>query len=155
MSRPITTTYQFDHRVKTTNNQIKKHISQMTAQESTILHTLISNLDSHEMRITNHAKNHISFINRSIVSQTLQAFDVIEFNVTNNKPRVLIRSRKQLNIVTERGMDKANICLVISIEENSVITAYVNCTNDNHKSIDMSRYDESINIIKYAMRNYQ
>lgn len=155
MSKPITTTYQFDHRVKRTENQIKKHECQMTEAEKLILSTLVSSLDAYSLSITSHARNHISFLNKSIVSQTLQSFDVIEFNITNNKPRVLIRSRKQLNIITERGMDRANICLVIGIEDNMVITGYINCTNDNHKTLDMSRYDESIDIIKYAMRNYQ
>ena len=145
--------YKFDRRVKTTKNQTKKHVSQFTSQEHFILSTLISTIDAKQVNITNHAKNHIPFLSRSIIAQTIAAFDVIEFNITNESPRVLIRSKKQLNIIAEQGYERANVCIVISISDMSVVTAYLNCIGDSHDTLDMNRYDSTIDIVKHAMCN--
>lgn len=144
-------TYQFERKVKTSTDQIKKHCSQMNTTEVAILTALVNSLDVNHLRITNHAREHIPFLNKSIVSQTLKSFDVIEFNLTNGNPRVLIRSKKQLNIIVDDNMDVANVCIVIGVKEMIIITAYLNCTDDVHSTLHMDRYDSTINIVEIAM----
>lgn len=151
MSRTIQPfTYQFERKVKTSSNQVKKHCTQMNTTEISILTALVNSLDVNHLRITSHAREHIPFLNKSIVSQTLKSFDVIEFNLTNGNPRVLIRSKKQLNIIVDDNMDIANVCIVIGVKEMSIVTAYLNCVGDNHTHLHTDRYDSSINIVEIA-----
>ena len=153
MSRITPFEYAIERKVKVTENQIKKHAIQMTAEEKQLLSVLVSSLRGANFRITNHAKTHIPFLNNSLVKQTLENCDVIEFNVTNNSSRVLVRSRKQLNIIVGDNYELANVCLVIGIADCTVITAYANVKGDSHDTLNLDRYTADLDIIKYAMRN--
>ena len=41
-----------------------------------------------------------------------------------------------------------NLCAVIDYERGKVITAYWNDVDDNHDTLDLSRYDKNLQIIK-------
>jgi len=146
--------YQFKKEVKQTKNQIKKHYTQFSELEKMLLKLHIDSIPKNEIKIIKHAKNHMDFLNNSIINQVLEKYEIIEFNV-NFKPertdcRVLIRSVKTLNIKENGTVNKANVCIVLDVRTGEVITAYANYKDDNHSNINMNRYDESINIIKYA-----
>lgn len=143
--------YQISKVKKETCNQIKKHVSQFSDAEFHVLNALINGICGSKLQITPHAKSHIPFINQSIVQQTLNCCDVIEFNITNNSPRILVRSRKQLNVIIDDNLDIAHVCMVIDIRNLKVICTYANTCSDNHSSLNWDRYDASLNILQYAM----
>ena len=40
-----------------------------------------------------------------------------------------------------RSFSKANLCIVLQLDDFSVVTAYYNYVNDNHYNINEDRYD--------------
>lgn len=143
--------YQIHKVKKETKNQIKKHVSQFSDTEFHVLNAFVNGICDSKIQITNHAHNHISFINQSIVQQTLDDCDIIEFNITHENPRLLVRSRKQLNVIIDENLDIAHVCMVIDIKNLSVVTSYVNTCSDNHQTLNWDRYDATLDILKYAM----
>jgi hypothetical protein len=55
--------------------------------------------------------------------------------------------------MTRYGMDKANVCLVLSIDDMTLVTGYANMCSDTHSSLDMSRYDGDMDIVRFAIGN--
>lgn len=69
---------------------------------------------------------------------------IIEYNRTltdknkNWDERIVIRDNK----ISKTDKDKQNLCIVLSLSKNEVITAYYNPLDDNHATINMDRYDK-------------
>jgi hypothetical protein len=143
--------YEIKRIKKETKNQTKKHYSHFSDTEFHVLSAFINGIADSKVKILNHARNHIPFLNQSIVNQTLDNCQIIEFNVTNNSPRILVRSKKQLNIIVDGNLELAHVCIVIDIKKLEVITSYLNCSFDNHSSLNLDRYDATLDILKYAM----
>lgn len=136
--------------VKETPNQIKKHISQFTETEFHVLNAFVNEICGSKVLLTSHSKTKIPFLNQEIVDETLADCDVIEFNVTNSRPRLLVRSNKQLAVIVEGEHTQANVCIVIDMWNLAVVTSYLNKCDDFHKQLVQSRYDENLDVIKYA-----
>ena len=146
--------YKFDRKVKETNHQQKKHFKHFTETESALLKCCVSNIANNHLLITDHAKEHIKDFTHSMAKSTLLDCNVIEFNVNqryNLECRVLVRGNKTIPIKTENGIEHGNVCMVIDIKESKLISAYINRMDDSHSTLNSSRYNESLNIIKYAM----
>lgn len=142
--------------VKKTNNQIKKHISQMSFIElNNIVNFFKNETIKHDITLSNHLKEKI--MNNEVVLNTpmlANIFDnvnqsIIEYNVTNDKPRLLLRSLAQENILIDNQYQNTNLCIVIDLLNFSIITAYHNLANDYHSEIDYDRYDENMKIQPY------
>ena len=69
---------------------------------------------------------------------------IIEYNRTltdKNKTwdeRIVIRD----NEISKTNKGEQNLCIVLSLSKNEVITAYYNPLYDNHATINMDRYDK-------------
>lgn len=67
---------------------------------------------------------------------------IIEYNKTYLSEdkiwdkRIVIRDNETLQ--TDKG--KQNLCIVLSLTNNKIITAYYNLPNDKHETINMNRY---------------
>lgn len=65
---------------------------------------------------------------------------VVEYNTTSKgqsyDERLVLRDDKAVQ--TDKG--EQNLCIVLSLTQNEVITAYYNPPKDRHESIDMRRY---------------
>lgn len=144
--------YKFEKVVKETKNQTKKHVSQFNDAEFHVLHAVVNGICGSALEITKHARNHIPFLNQSIVQQTLEDCNIVEFNITEEKPRLLVRSRRQLNVVVDGNLDIAHVCMVIDIKDLKVIASYANLCSDTHeKTLNWDRYDPNLDILRYAM----
>ena len=90
------------------------------------------------MHITNHFKEKCD--NRKIykpyIIKALHNYNIIEFNCDKGC-KVVIRSTVN---------DKYNLCMSIDIINNSLVTIWINSTTDNHRTIDMSNYNNKIDI---------
>lgn len=146
--------YQFDYRVKQTKSQTKKHYKQFTPDEKSILASVVKSIRSHSdnLQLSNHTKNHIPFFSLKLASQVLESCYIIEFNLTvkhgTESPRVLLRSKKVLPIIVDGKVENANVCMVLDIKSNQIITAYLNTCSDKHSTIHMDRYTDDLDIKK-------
>jgi len=142
--------------VKKTNNQTKKHISQMSFIElNNIVNFFKNETVKHDITLSNHLKEKI--MNNEVVLNTAMLaniFDnlnqsIIEYNITDDKPRLLLRSLAQENILIDNKYQDTNLCVVIDLFNFRIITAYHNLANDYHTEIDYSRYDENMKVQPY------
>lgn len=145
--------------VKETPKQIKKHFSQMTQDELNHLTAMVRGFDAKKLKKSGHVieKASVSF-DESRLGEMLNNCDIIEYNKTfvprldRYEGRILIRDRESQDILFfnkktgEEFKAKANLCLVISFSQR-IVTAYWNKESDNHRSMDWSRYDESLSIL--------
>lgn len=143
--------------IKKTENQRKKHVKQMTRKEQWYLREQIKNLPN--IRFTQHALNNGVNVTMKQIKNTIKEYNyIIEYNETTNiygkiDRRVLVRS-SHIYKVDFHKIDgsiikgNANLCFVISIDTGDIITTYYNFINDEHKTIDVRRYDKTLKIIK-------
>lgn len=126
--------------------QQKRHRVQMSESGLKILVDKFNKLDKSKTTISRHLlyKKTISFrdgdINK-LLNKDIKDM-LIEYNRTFiNKTwdeRIVIRD----NEIYQTDKGEQNLCVVLSLSKNKVITAYYNLLNDNHKTIDMNRYDK-------------
>lgn len=79
-----------------------------------------------------------------VIEQSLRSFDVVEVHneASNGNIRVLIRSNVPFN--------GANICMVLDMEDRTIVTIYMNNDSDDHKTLDESRYyNTGIDLTEY------
>lgn len=74
---------------------------------------------------------------------------IIEYNVTNDKPRLLLQSLSQENILIDNRYQYTNLCIVVDLLGFRIVTAYHNLANDYHNDIDYNRYDENMKVQPY------
>ena len=152
----------FVGKIKETEGQVKKHCSQMSQREKEYL--LIKIFESQVSGLTfgKHALEKITEETSpkeilSIISK-ISTSNIVEYNEVARDgeidKRVLIRDNESKNVVFATSEDlkntivaKANLCVVISIKNDRIITCYWNKENDCHKSIHMDRYDKNLKII--------
>jgi hypothetical protein len=146
--------------IKTTTGQQKKHISQMKNQEVSYLLNKINKLNFSRLYVSKHLlEKDISFKVADIYTiLKTNDYEIIEYNETEMfdslDQRVLIRSKAQflVQFIDEKTGRKynvqSNMCFVLSLRFNKVITLYWNMTKDSHKSINWKRYNSSLKVIK-------
>lgn len=143
--------------IKKTNNQVKKHVSQMTDKEkSRILRNVkqIPNLylGGHVFRKVE--EDGLSFEPIQIVEvlRDVKKENIIEYNRTKRYDtvdnRVVLRSTKNYLVdISNYGAQECNLCFVLSTVTGRIITVYWNKAEDSHDSIRMSRYDANLQVI--------
>ena len=136
--------------VKKTDGQIKKHVSQFTEKEFRFLNSIVR---GRKTQLSHHAKLRTSELNISCnkIKESLKSFNIIEFNYKEviQEARVLIRSTKEFRL--DDGQIY-NLCCVISLTENHIVTLYWNLAKDDHSTINFDRYQE-IDIMRLAYGN--
>ena len=120
--------------------EFRKHNTQFTNEENEIL---ISILKRRTLKLTAHARErmtekHISMLE---LNQAMKNFEIVEFHYKDGDCRLLIKSKP--------AFGNRNIKLVISMNNNQIITTYANSKNDNHATLDWTLYNSNINLIKY------
>jgi hypothetical protein len=150
--------------VSVTENQIKKHQSQMTADELLYLARILFEICPNIYKGKNwHLNNRIDTGSipteryKNIIKEGKLPLKIVEYNETLKfygvDRRVVVRSEKAEYVTyhpgkTEEVTGYANLCFVVSLNTGEIITAYYNGVNDNHTSLDTRRYDENLQIIK-------
>ena len=134
---------------KITPNQKKKHVSQLTPNELSLLQIIVSNLQSQQLYLSKHAYSHIPNLTLDEVYYTLSDCSIVEFNITNgDSPRLLVRANNPTHCCGEIDY---NMCMVIELKSHTVISVFCNECTDDHITLDPSRYDSSINIVEIAL----
>lgn len=136
-----------------TEGQQKKHITQMTMAE---INKIVNFFKEHTLKqrpsVSRHLNEKLTARACVIPKELLRDIrqhpkeTLVEYNNTNGEPRALFRSKKSVTIKRNGRVISAQLCLVISLRDNKVITAYENETNDGHESCDYRRYNENLRI---------
>ena len=147
--------------VSKTEFQKKKHFSQMTKREVVFLKTLVDCIEAVKLNIAPHlihkAYEEIKYEKEDIV-EALKDSEIVEFNYINkggySDYRILIKSNSLKQILFNKEgksiLAYGRLCLVISLKTFSIVTAYWNFDGDNHKTLNMDRYDKNIDILQLA-----
>lgn len=149
--------------IKKTKEQQKKHIEQMNEEEVAYLDEKLNLINLNKLELSYHLllrQDEIGFNFKDIINALKNEENerqIIEYNETPNTNsedfRVLIRSTKSKNVTFKTKNDtfftaKANICFVLSLKTNQIITVYWNKVGDSHRTIDWKRYNKDLEIIK-------
>jgi len=118
--------------------EARKHISQMTTQEKTLLNSFIGK-DKCNYKIGKHAQKRGSekVIANECVYRALEDGQIIEYHYKDSN-RLLIRGN-----VDEGNI---NICVVVDLTENEIITIYDNEISDKHFTLNRSLYRKNFDI---------
>lgn len=131
-----------------TQGQKKWHASQISEETlDTIRFRLRQTIQRKGWRLSYHLqkKDNLTF-SPEIIQYVIDTGDVIEYNETPRRDktsrRILLRNLCDKHKVnTNIGVTESNLCVVIDIDNGNVVTAYWNAANDNHKTIDMHKYE--------------
>ena len=140
-------------RVKQTENQLKKHITQMSADEISFLKRRLKQVYT-SYKWSPHFASSSRLFNMMTIERLLRTPDIenciIEYNQRDNDKRVLLRSEFSSNVMLEKDgvnyLTDANLCIVIDIFTGEIITAYWNEVGDNHSNVNMKRYTADLQI---------
>lgn len=151
--------------VKKTKDQKKKHIEQMSGKDVESISDWIRSLCVEELEFSNHLNRNkeMSFDKDDIIhilkSSELDEM-IIEYNETMSSRgevdcRVLLRGLDTKDVIVtcnekKQTQNPSNLCFVLSLTNNRIVTAYWNKSNDSHKTIDWKRYDKSLIVRTYG-----
>ena len=130
-----------ESQVKMLADDISKHdyenltayLSELIAvnnEHFSVKHHLVRKIDSGEI-----------YVSRPQMLKAIKYGDLVEVNQTDNKLRLLLRDPSAIFVDLNNEFSKANLCIVLQLDDFSVVTAYYNYVNDNHYNINEDRYD--------------
>ena len=121
----------------------------------------LRNLDLNRVRISRHLENKDITVDLTLIKAILKKPNldklILEYNETPNSngvdKRILIRDDDIFNVTYNKNTEfeilkESNICFVISMVSFRIITLYYNFAEDRHDTLNLDRYDESIEIVK-------
>lgn len=117
---------------------LRKHAEQMTRDERLFF---LQQVFNKEWIMGKHVRDRIQERGgtEATVLETINYGELIEYHQKDGHSRLLLRS--------DRPIYKWTACVVIEILSSRVITIYWNHERDDHRTIDMSIYDEDLDII--------
>ena len=136
--------------IRVTKGQVKKLYTQMTSEEIEKCYVAINNIANKYWKISKHLKEK-STVSWSLkdIMETIRGglFDIIEYNRVKDDIRLVISSYKTytVNIDGKETTCIMNIC--ISVKHNKIITLWYNDILDDHKTINMERYNKDLEIV--------
>lgn len=119
----------------------RKHYTQMTKEEKVFLKKTALSVSN--WYLSSHIRERMEergFLGYSDIVNVITYGDVIEYHLRNGASRVLIRGNTSYYGYVP--------CIVFELKTNTIITFYWNSQTDDHKTIDMARYDNKIDIVK-------
>lgn len=129
--------------IKITKGQVKKHWSMMNRKELDMLVKVVKNIDTNNLKYANHI--HREFINDTLVKTIKHCTpdNIKDFSfstIHKNEIRVLIRSNYKDIVELDGKVQKCNLCFVISLNNNTIITTWYNSINRKKDKVNMNRY---------------
>ena len=135
--------------VRTTENQVKKLYSQMTSEEIEKCYIAINNVANKYWKISTHLKEKTTVTwSLKDIMKTIRdgAFDIIEYNRTGNDIRIVVNSYKTYSVDIDGKETKCTMKICLSIKHNKIVTLWYNDLLDNHKTINMKRYNKDLEV---------
>lgn len=129
--------------IKITKGQIKKHCTQFTRKEKEMLVQIVRNTNVNDLKYANHI--HREFLNDTLVKtiQNCTIDNIKDFSISTihrDDLRVLIRSNYQDTVELDGKVTKCNLCFVLALNNNTIITTWYNSINRKKDKVNMNRY---------------
>lgn len=129
--------------IKITKGQVKKHWSMMNRKELDMLVKVVKNIDTNNLKYANHI--HREFLNDTLVKtiKNCTPENIKDFSfstIHKDDLRVLIRSSYKDIVELDGKVQKCNLCFVISLNDNTIITTWYNSVNRQKDKVNMNRY---------------
>lgn len=143
-------------KVTNTFGQMKKHVSQMNQKEVKAIRNHISTMvkdNPYQFKPDEHLiiqikKGKVVFEATAVVEILKGHYNLIEYNYKphTGERRCLLRGTKS-KVIEENGRKvPSNLCLVVDVDSGKLVTAWWNAVNDNHRNVNMNRYDETLEV---------
>lgn len=137
--------------ITVTEDQVKKHYTQMSEEELDLIESSINQLKPYEIKVSKHLQKKLAEeikMNTIAIVKMLNTkeYKVIEYNTTRGDKRVLLRGTETHMTKLNGKEQKANICVVISLLNKRLVTAYFNSESDNHSTLDLRRYNPYLEV---------
>ena len=115
--------------------EVRKYYLDFKTQEERILNTYLDK----DYKLTNHTvfRKKDRLITLGAIQRAIHSGKIIEFHYKDSN-RILVRGSKN-----EHGY---NICAVLDIDNNTIVTVYYNKISDNHCTLNTGNYSAYINI---------
>ena len=125
---------------------MKKLYGQLTEDEKLMLDNILKNIDTQNTYIVFHAKQRMKQKNIKFrdVFSVFSNYEIIEVNIPKEDDvRVLLRSKK--------ATQGNNICISYGLNNNVVITAYKNSSQDKHRTLIYENYCD-FNVMQHLIK---
>jgi len=133
--------------VKKTDNQEKWLFKQLSKKQRMHVLKLAKTLNvttTFSKHVIDKINNDNVTISKQLLKELYQGkYNVIEYNVTNGRERIVTRSKSFTTIKVSGKNTRVNLCMVYQPIDNTVITMYYNDINDNHITLDLKRYSKN------------
>lgn len=122
-----------------TQESIRKHVSQMSLKEVDFCLNLVKN---ESWGISKHVREKLEERggDMALLLETIGYGDLIEYHKRNGTSRLLFRGTRAIHNYVP--------CVVVGPLNNRVVTVFWNHVLDRHRTIDMERYDSSLDVVK-------
>ena len=129
--------------IKITKGQVKKHCSQFTRKEKELLVQVVKSTNTNNLKYASHI--HREFINETLVKtiKNCTSENIKDFSfstIHKNDLRVLIRSNYKDTVELDGKVEKCNLCFVLALNTNTIITTWYNSINRKKDKVNMNRY---------------
>ena len=144
--------------IKITKGQVKKHCSQFTRKEKELLVQVVRNTNVNDLKYASHI--HREFINETLVKtiKNCTSENIKDFSfstIHKNDLRVLIRSNYKDTVELDGKVEKCNLCFVLALNTNTIITTWYNSINRKKDKVNMNRYTNfkiDLNVLKKLLK---
>ena len=129
--------------IKITKGQVKKHCSQFTRKEKELLVQVVRNTNVNDLKYASHI--HREFLNDTLVKtiKNCTSENIKDFSfstIHKDDLRVLIRSNYKDTVELDGKVEKCNLCFVLALNTNTIITTWYNSINRKKDKVNMNRY---------------
>lgn len=129
----------------------RKHVSQMTAREQSVIWKRLKDVQEYEWELIPHALDRLEEkgirASKQDVISTIYNSSIIEYRIVHNSKvengideRVILRSKSVVN-------DRYNLNVVFSLTTKRIITVWKNHVKDRHKTLDWSIYSSDMEVL--------
>ena len=125
---------------------MKKLYDKLTEDEKLMLDSILKNIDTKNTYIVPHAKQRMKQKNIKFrdVFSVFSGYEIIEVNIPKQDDvRVLLRSKKIIQ--------GSNVCISYGLNNNVVVTAYKNSSQDKHRTLVYENYSD-FDVMQYLIK---
>lgn len=140
--------------VRKTNNQFKKFVTQFKEGEFERCLIAINNTLHSRIYASSHLrkKSAVSYDMKEICDVLKSnKFDIIEYNYVqypdHRDNRVVVKSWDSYNVNVDGKDTECNMIFVLSVTNHQIVTLWYNSIDDDHKTLNMSRYNKNIEVV--------
>lgn len=140
--------------VRSTSNQFKKFVTQFKGDDFEKCLIAINNTLHKKIHASSHLrrKSAVSYDMKEICDVLKSGkYDIIEYNYVqysdHRDNRVVVKSWDSYQVDIDGKDTECNMIFVLSVTNNQIVTLWYNSIDDDHKTLNMSRYNKNIEVV--------